>query len=165
MKNLVKIFALVVFVCGMAFAAETAPVVESAAPAKASAESAAAPVAESAAPAVESAAADPVAQMQAEIAIRDSVMAVQKEACRVEKDSLRGAINIEQAKSANWEQSYNTIRKDNEVCAQALSVSLGVNENKKDHEEQEKRNAAMMTSSSFLGGIAIGMLLFWLIFD
>ncbi len=148
-----RILTLLIVVCGMAFAAENA-VVDSVS--AASAEVVAA---------TENAPVDSVAQLQAEVALRDSIMAVQNEACRVEKDSLRGAIGIEQAKSANWEQSYNTIRKDNEACAQALGVSLGVNEKKKEKTDQEKRDAAMMTGYSFMGGLALGMLLFWLIFD
>ena len=102
-------------------------------------------------------------QLQQEVALRDSVMQVQGEACNVEKDSLRAVIESEKAKSANWEQSYNTIKKDNEVCAQALGVSIGVNENRKDQEEEERRTASMMATSSFLGGIGIGLLIMWLI--
>ena len=102
-------------------------------------------------------------QLQQEVALRDSVMQVQGEACNVEKDSLRAVIESEKAKSANWEQSYNTITKDNEVCAQALGVSIGVNENRKDQEEEERRTASMMATSSFLGGIGIGLLIMWLI--
>ena len=110
-----------------------------------------------------SALAESETELQQEVALRDSIMQVQGEACSMEKDSLRSLIETEKAKSANWEQSYNTIKKDNEVCAQALSVSIGVNENKKEKEDEERRAAAMMTSSSFLGGIGIGLLIMWLI--
>ncbi|MCF0223628.1 MAG: hypothetical protein HUK20_05105 [Fibrobacter sp.] len=103
--------------------------------------------------------------LQEEIAIRDSVMQAQGESCTAEKDSLRSVIQVEQAKCANWEQSYNTIKKNNEMCAQALAVSIGVNEKKKEQAEEEKRQAAMMSGTSFLGGVGLGMLLFWLIFD
>lgn len=102
-------------------------------------------------------------QLKQEVALRDSVMQVQGESCNMEKDSLRAVIESEKAKSANWEQSYNTIKKDNEVCAQALGVSIGVNENRKDQEEEERRTASMMATSSFLGGIGIGLLIMWLI--
>ena len=83
----------------------------------------------------------------------------------VEKDSLRAALNSEKAKGENWEKSYETMKKSNETCAKALSVSVGVNEKNKERENQSRSQAAMMTSSSFFGGIALGMLLFWLIFD
>lgn len=86
-------------------------------------------------------------------------------ACTVEKDSLKNALELEQAKSENWEKSYNTIKQNNAVCAQALSVSIGVNEKKKEKEAMDRQQAAMMTSTSFLGGLGLGMLLFWLIFD
>lgn len=98
------------------------------------------------------------ADVAAELAIRDSVMT----ACNVESDSLRNLIESEQAKSANWEQSYNTIKQDNSVCQQALRVAIDA---ASDKNGSVKKEAAMMTGTSFLGGIAIGMLLFWLIFD
>ena len=119
--------------------------------------------------------ADSVAEMSApqetcseyksELAHRDSLMAIADSSCSVEKDSLRAALNSEQAKTKNWEQSYETMKKSNETCAKALSVSVGVNEKNKERENQSRSQAAMMTSSSFFGGIALGMLLFWLIFD
>lgn len=102
-------------------------------------------------------------ELKQEIAVRDSVMQVQGDACTLEKDSLRSVIETEKAKSENWEKSYNTVKKDNEVCAQMLSASLGVNENKKEKEEDERRASAMATSSSFLGGVGIGLLIMWLI--
>jgi len=108
---------------------------------------------------------DPVAVLNAEIALRDSIMGARDSSCSVEKQSLRNSLELEQAKCENWEQSYNTIKKNNEVCAQALSVSLGVSEKKKEEVEDERRKASTMTTTSFLGGIAVGMLLFWLIFE
>ena len=102
-------------------------------------------------------------ELKQELALRDSLMQVQGDACTLEKDSLRAAIDTEKAKSENWEKSYNTIKKDNETCAQMLSTSIGVNEKRMEKEEDERRNAAMMTSSSFLGGLGIGLLIMWLI--
>ncbi len=105
------------------------------------------------------------ADLQAEIALRDSVMAAQGNACNMEKDSLRKVVEVEQAKCANWEQSYNSMKKDNEVCAQALMVSIDMNEKKKEKDEDVRKEAAMMASSSFLGGLALGALIMWLIMD
>ena len=102
-------------------------------------------------------------ELKQELAVRDSIMQVQDNACSVEKDSLRAVIDTEKAKSENWEKSYNTVKKDNETCARMLSTSIEVNEKKKEKEDEEHRNAAMMTSSSFLGGIGIGLLIMWLI--
>ena len=104
-------------------------------------------------------------EFKSELAHRDSLMAIADSSCSVEKDSLRAALNSEKAKGENWEQSYETMKKSNETCAKALSVSVGVNEKNKERENQSRSQAAMMTSSSFFGGIALGMLLFWLIFD
>lgn len=152
-----KVLLSLGFVAAVAFAqgaapVETAPVAEAAAPAV---DSAAAPAAESAS-SVET-------ELKQEIAIRDSVMAVQGESCDAEKDSLRKALEVEQAKSANWEKSYETMKNDNAVCAQALGVSLGVNEKKKEEVADAKSIGSSMATTSFLGGAAIGILIFWLI--
>lgn len=104
------------------------------------------------------------AEMKAELDMRDSVMAARDNACKAESDSLRGAIAVEQAKSANWEQSYKTVMQDNNVCQQALRVSIDSQTEKK-NERNPGKDAAMMSGSAFLGGVGIGMLLFWLIFD
>lgn len=102
-------------------------------------------------------------ELKQELAVRDSVMQEQGNACFVEKDSLRAVIETEKAKSENWEKSYNVVKKNNEVCAQMLSTSIGVNVNKKEKEDNDRRAAALATSSSFLGGVGIGLLIMWLI--
>jgi hypothetical protein len=103
------------------------------------------------------------AELKQEIAVRDSVMQVQGDACTFEKDSLRSVIESEKAKSENWEKSYNTVKKDNETCAQMLVTSIGMNEKKQEKEQEDRRSAAMAASSSFLGGVGIGLLIMWLI--
>ena len=100
--------------------------------------------------------------MAAELNVRDSVMAARENSCNVEKDSLRTAVESERAKSANWEQSYNTVKQDNSVCQQALRVAINSQTEK---DGSAKKEAAMMSASSFFGGVLIGMLLFWLILD
>ena len=102
-------------------------------------------------------------ELKQELAVRDSVMQVQGDACTLEKDSLRSVIETEKAKSENWEKSYNTIKKDNETCAQMLSTSISVNENKKEKEDNDHGASAMATSSSFSCGVGIGLLIMWLI--
>ncbi|MCQ2104919.1 MAG: hypothetical protein MJZ26_03910 [Fibrobacter sp.] len=169
MKNLIAtLFAVVVLSATFAFSepavatAEKSTPAENAAPAAEVASSAETPVAGSseAAPA-----ASVEAELKQEIAVRDSVMELQANSCSVEKDSLKKSLEVEQAKSANWEQSYNTLKQNNAACAQALSVSIGVNEKKKEKESMDRQQAAMMSSTAFMGGLGLGMLLFWLIFD
>ena len=104
-------------------------------------------------------------EFKSELVHRDSLMAIADSSCSVEKDSLRAALNSEKAKGENWEKSYETMKKINETCAKALSVSIGVSENSKEKRDEERREAAMMSGSAFLGGLGLGMLLFWLIFD
>ncbi|MBR3852639.1 MAG: hypothetical protein IKJ76_11510 [Fibrobacter sp.] len=148
-----KILFALLFCVATAFAASAQPVADSTAVAPADS------VAEMSAPQ------ETCGEFKSEIAHRDSLMAVADSSCSVEKDSLRAALNSEQAKTKNWEQSYETMKKSNETCARALSVSIEANEKSKEKEKQSKSQAAMTTSSSFFGGIALGMLLFWLIFD
>ncbi|MCQ2121907.1 MAG: hypothetical protein MJY78_08800 [Fibrobacter sp.] len=161
-----KILMLILMVAVVGFAADATAAKTAANTAPATA--IAAPVA---ADSVANNAADSIAapsetdNLKAEIALRDSLMAEQGNSCKVEKDSLRQTIESEQAKSANWEKSYNTLKQENDVCTKALGVSIDISEKNKQKAEDEKKNASMMTSTSFIGGIAIGMLLFWLIFD
>ena len=105
----------------------------------------------------------PVDVMQEELALRDSVMQVRDSLCAVEKDSLRKTIVVEEAKCANWEQSYQTMKQNKEVCAQALGIAIDVNEKSKEKVDDERKKAAMMGSTSFFGGLAIGLLVMWLI--
>ncbi len=95
--------------------------------------------------------------------MRDSVMQVRDSLCAVEKDSLRKALVVEDAKYGNWEQSYQTMKQNNEVCAQALSVAIDVNEKNKAKADDERKKAATMGTSSFFGGLAVGLLVMWLI--
>ena len=159
-----KILMLILMVAVVAFAADAIAAPVNTAPAIAIA----APVATDS---VANNAADSVAapsetdDLKAEIALRDSLMVEQGNSCKVEKDSLRQTIESEQAKSANWEKSYNTLKQENDVCTKALGVSIDISEKNKQKAEDEKKNASMMASTSLIGGIALGMLLFWLIFD
>ena len=114
-------------------------------------------------PAVASQTSTAETELKQELAVRDSVMQVQGDACTLEKDSLRSVIESEKAKSENWEKSYNTVKKDNETCAQMLVTSIGINEKKQEKEQEDRRSAAMAASSSFLGGVGIGLLIMWLI--
>lgn len=114
-------------------------------------------------PAVASQTSTAETELKQELAVRDSVMQVQGDACTLEKDSLRSVIESEKAKSENWEKSYNTVKKDNETCAQMLVTSIGMNEKKQEKEQEDRRSAAMAASSSFLGGVGIGLLIMWLI--
>ena len=107
----------------------------------------------------------PVDVMQEELALRDSVMQIRDSLCAVEKDSLRKSVVVEEAKCANWEQSYQVMKQNNEVCAKALGIAIEASEKDKDRADEERRKAAVMSSSSFMGGLLVGALLFWLIFD
>ena len=112
------------------------------------------------------------AELVAELAVRDSVMAVRDSACTVEKQSLRSELEIEKVKCENWEQSYNTLKKNNETCAKALSVAIEASqeqtEKQKAKEEAEKEKEGsdrMMTGASMAASFGLGMLIMWLIID
>lgn len=159
---LVRLLAVLLFAVAFAFAAPSnAGNVQpnaantQAAPAQSAGESSAAAPAEMV----------PVDVMQEELALRDSVMQIRDSLCAVEKDSLRKSVVVEEAKCANWEQSYQVMKQNNEVCAKALGIAIEASEKDKDRADEERRKAAVMSSSSFMGGLLVGALLFWLIFD
>lgn len=110
------------------------------------------------------------AELVAEIAVRDSVMALRDSACIVEKKSLRSELDVERAKCENWEQSYNTLKKNNETCAKALSVAMEATQEQAEKAEKQKKadeekqiSERAMTSMSMLGSFGVGMLIMWLI--
>ena len=112
------------------------------------------------------------AELVAELAVRDSVMAVHDSACTVEKQSLRSDLEVEKAKCENWEQSYNTLKKNNETCAKALSVAVQATQEQmeqqkaKEKVDKEKENTdRMMTGASMAASFGLGMLIMWLILD
>lgn len=112
------------------------------------------------------------AELIAELAERDSVMALRDSACTVEKKSLRSDIELERAKCENWEQSYNTLKKNNETCAKALSIAVQANQeqaekqNAKEKADKEKdKSDVVMQSASLAASFGLGMLIMWLILD
>ena len=111
-------------------------------------------------------------ELVAEIAVRDSVMAIRDSACTVEKQSLRSDLEVEKAKCENWEQSYNTLKKNNETCAKALSVAMQASQEQAEKQKakdakakEDEKNSMMMQSASMLGSFGLGMLIMWLILD
>lgn len=112
------------------------------------------------------------AELVAELAVRDSVMAIRDSACTVEKQSLRSDLEVEKAKCENWEQSYNTLKKNNETCAKALSVAMQASQEQAEKQKakdakakEDEKNGMMMQSASMLGSFGLGMLIMWLILD
>ena len=109
------------------------------------------------------------AELVAEIAVRDSVMAIHDSVCIVEKKALRSDLEIEKAKCENWEQSYNTLKKNNETCAKALSVAVQASqeqaEKQKAKEKEKEKSDVVMQSASMAASFGLGMLIMWLILD
>ncbi len=112
------------------------------------------------------------AELVAELAVRDSVMAIHDSVCIVEKKALRSDLEIERAKCENWEQSYNTLKKNNETCAKALSVAVQASQEQAEKQKakdakakEDEKNSMMMQSASMLGSFGLGMLIMWLILD
>ena len=109
------------------------------------------------------------AELVAEIAVRDSVMAIHDSVCTVEKQSLRSDLELERAKCENWEQSYNTLKKNNETCAKALNVAVQANQEQaeaaKEKAEKDDKSDVVMQSASMAASFGLGMLIMWLILD
>ena len=107
------------------------------------------------------------AELVAEIAVRDSVMAIHDSVCIVEKKALRSDLEIERAKCENWEQSYNTLKKNNETCAKALSVAVQASQEQaeKQKAKEKEKSDVVMQSASMAASFGLGMLIMWLILD
>ena len=112
------------------------------------------------------------AELVAELAVRDSVMALRDSACTVEKQSLRSDLELERAKCENWEQSYNTLKKNNETCAKALSVAVQASQEQAEKQEAKEKadkekgkSDVMIQSASMAASFGLGMLIMWLILD
>lgn len=109
------------------------------------------------------------AELVAEIAVRDSVMAIHDSVCIVEKQALRSDLELERAKCENWEQSYNTLKKNNETCAKALNVAVQANQEQaeaaKEKAEKDDKSDVVMQSASMAASFGLGMLIMWLILD
>ena len=110
------------------------------------------------------------AELVAELAVRDSVMALRDSACTVEKKTLRTELEVERAKCENWEQSYNTLKKNNETCAKALSVAMEASQEQAEKIEKQKKadedkqvSDRAMASMSMAASFGVGMLIMWLI--
>jgi hypothetical protein len=112
------------------------------------------------------------AELIAELAVRDSVMALHDSACTVEKKSLRSDLELERAKCENWEQSYNTLKKNNETCAKALSIAVQASQEQAEKQEakekadkEKDKSDVVMQSASLAASFGLGMLIMWLILD
>ena len=110
------------------------------------------------------------AELVAELAVRDSVMALHDSACTVEKKALRSDLELERAKCENWEQSYNTLKENNETCAKALSVAMEASQEQSEKIEKQKQadedkqvSDRAMASMSMAASFGVGMLIMWLI--
>ena len=104
-----KFFALVISVAAIAFAAETASVP--------------APTDPTVDTSVEQV---PVDVMQEELSVRDSVMQLRDSLCMVEKDSLRKAVVVEEAESANAEKVAAQAAKKQTAANREAAEKLGV---------------------------------------
>ena len=112
------------------------------------------------------------AELIVELAVRDSVMALHDSACTVEKKALRSDLELERAKCENWEQSYNTLKKNNETCAKALSVAVQASQEQAEKQEAKEKadkekgkSDVMIQSASMAASFGLGMLIMWLILD
>lgn len=112
------------------------------------------------------------AELVAEIAVRDSVMAIHDSACTVEKQSLRSDLEVEKAKCENWEQSYNTLKKNNETCAKALSIAVQASQEQAEKQKakdekikKEEKKDMVVQTASMAASFGLGMLIMWLILD
>ncbi len=100
-----------------------------------------------------------------ELLWRDSLLASKDSLLEAERQAHRTAMETETARCENWEKSYNTVQTEFATCAKMLSVSVENLEKNKEREAEEFQKTMMMQTSSFIGGILLGMLIYWLAID
>lgn len=100
---------------------------------------------------------------QQELQLKDSIIVAQDRFCRELESRYKDELYLEQEKSANWDSSFATIKKEYEVCSKALFIT---SESLLAKEAAVKESSASkaVVGAYFLGGVAVGAFLFYLFF-
>lgn len=105
------------------------------------------------------------AEASYEIALRDSLLAAKDSASAAEKQALQTKLDIESARCGNWEQSYAVLDTNFQTCSKMLRVYAETAEKKTEQLNEARKMNAMAQSTSFIGGVLLGILVGWLIWD
>lgn len=97
-----------------------------------------------------------------ELAEKDSLLSLRDSLYLSEEARLKKEITLSEARCENWEKSFNTVQEELNSCAKVLRVTYETQEaNAKD----SRRNLLIAQTGSFIGGILVGLLLYWAAFD
>lgn len=105
------------------------------------------------------------ATQDAEIALRDSLLAVKDSISAADKQAMQTKLDVESARCENWEKSYAVLDTNFQTCSKMLRVYAETAEKKTEQLNEAKKMSAMAQSTSFIGGVLIGILVGWLIWD
>lgn len=105
------------------------------------------------------------ANYDAEIALRDSLLSAKDSAHIAETQAMQTKLDIESARCGNWEQSYAVLDTNFQTCSKMLRVYAETAEKKTEQLNEARKMNAMAQSTSFIGGVLIGILVGWLIWD
>lgn len=100
-----------------------------------------------------------------EIALRDSLLAAKDSINAADKQAMQTKLDVQEARCENWEKSYSTLETDFQTCSRMLRTSIETQEQKDKQLKETAKMNAMAQSTSFIGGVLIGLLIGWLVWD
>lgn len=102
------------------------------------------------------------AGLQGELALRDSLLAANDSARAAEKARYETDIEVQNARCENWEKSYATIENEYRLCTKALGVYV---ESTEKYKQESNKRDMVGPIGSFVGGILIGVLIGWAVWN
>lgn len=100
--------------------------------------------------------------LQGELALRDSLLAANDSARAAEKARYETDIEVQSARCENWEKSYATIENEYRLCTKALGVYV---ESTEKYKQESNKRDMVGPIGSFVGGILIGVLIGWAVWN
>jgi len=105
------------------------------------------------------------ASSDAEIALRDSLLAAKDSVNAAEKADMQTKLDVTSARCESWEKSYAVLDTNFQTCSKMLRVYAETAEKKTQQLNEASKMNAMAQSTSFVGGVLIGLLIGWLVWD
>lgn len=102
------------------------------------------------------------ADLQGELALRDSLLAANDSVRSAEKAQYETDIEVQNARCENWEKSYATMENEYRLCTKALGVYV---ESTEKYKKESNKRDMVGPIGSFVGGILIGVLIGWAVWD
>ena len=100
--------------------------------------------------------------LQGEVALRDSLLAASDSARAAERAQYETDLDVQTARCENWEKSYATVENEYRLCSKALGVYV---ESTEKYKKEKNQRDMVGTAGSFVGGLLIGVLIGFLVWN